>query len=46
MLPTLTDPVFVGGPAAKVKGFQMGSEGNWFFVNNTTIRSNRGGEAG
>ncbi|MBM6581875.1 hypothetical protein ILT44_16885 [Microvirga sp. BT689] len=37
MLPTLSDPVFVAYPTDRVKGFQMGSEGNWFFVNNTTV---------
>jgi peptide/nickel transport system substrate-binding protein len=37
MLPTLSDPVFVAYPTDKVKGFQIGSEGNWFFVNNTTV---------
>jgi peptide/nickel transport system substrate-binding protein len=37
MLPTLSDPVFVAYRTDKVKGFQMGSEGNWFFVNNTTV---------
>ena len=34
MLPTPRDPVFVACRTDKVKGFQMGSEGNWFFVNN------------
>jgi peptide/nickel transport system substrate-binding protein len=37
MLPTLSDPVFVAYRADKVKDFQLGSEGNWFFVNNTTV---------
>ena len=37
MLPTLSDPVFVAYRTDKVKDFQLGSEGNWFFVNNTTV---------
>ena len=37
MLPTLSDPVFVAYRTDTVKGFEMGSEGNWFFVNNTTV---------
>ena len=36
MLPTLSDPVFVA-IAGKVKGFKMGSEGNWFFLNDVSI---------
>ncbi|WP_293861576.1 ABC transporter substrate-binding protein [uncultured Alsobacter sp.] len=36
MLPTLSDPVFVA-VSGKVKGFQMGAEGNWFFLNNVTL---------
>ncbi len=36
MLPTLSDPVFVA-VAGKVKGFKMGSEGNWFFLNDVSI---------
>ncbi len=36
MLPTLSDPVFVA-ISGKVKGFTMGAEGNWFFLNNVTV---------
>ncbi|MHB2165921.1 ABC transporter substrate-binding protein [Alsobacter sp. R-9] len=36
MLPTLSDPVFVA-VSGKVKGFTMGAEGNWFFLNNVTL---------
>ena len=34
---TLSDPVFVAYKTARVKGFEMGSEGSWFFVNNVTL---------
>ena len=36
MLPQLSQPVFVA-MAPKVKNFQAGAEGNWFFLHNTTI---------
>ena len=36
MLPTLTEPVFVA-LSPKVKDFQMGAEGNWFFLHSTSI---------
>ncbi len=36
-LSTLSDPVFVTYKTDHVKGFQMGSEGSYFFVNNVTV---------
>ena len=36
-LSTLSDPVFVTYKTDHVKGFQMGSEGTYFFVNNVTV---------
>lgn len=36
MLPTLSQPIIVG-LAASVKGFEIGAEGNWFFLHNTSI---------
>lgn len=36
MLPGLSDPVFFA-MSPKVKGFQVGAEGNWFFLNNTWL---------
>jgi peptide/nickel transport system substrate-binding protein len=36
MLPTLSDPVFFA-MSPKVKGFQVGAEGNWFFLNSTWL---------
>jgi peptide/nickel transport system substrate-binding protein len=36
-LSTLSDPVFVAFRTARVSGFDMGSEGNWFFVNNVKV---------
>ena len=36
MLPTLSDPVFFA-LSPKVKDFQVGGEGNWFFLHNTTV---------
>lgn len=36
MLPTLSDPVFFA-MSPKVKGFQVGAEGNWFFLHNTWL---------
>jgi peptide/nickel transport system substrate-binding protein len=36
MLPTLSDPVFFA-MTNKVKNFQIGGEGNWFFLNNTVL---------
>lgn len=36
MVPTLSDPVYVA-MAANVKDFEIGAEGNWFFLNNTAI---------
>jgi ABC-type transport system substrate-binding protein len=36
MLPTLTEPVFVA-LSPKVKDFQMGAEGNWFFLHSTAL---------
>jgi peptide/nickel transport system substrate-binding protein len=36
MLPTLTEPVFIA-LSAKVKDFQMGAEGNWFFLHSTSL---------
>jgi peptide/nickel transport system substrate-binding protein len=35
---TLSDPVYVAYKTAVVKNFDMGSEGNWFFVNNITVQ--------
>jgi len=35
MLPTLSDPVYVA-MSPKVKGWETGAEGNWFYVNNVT----------
>jgi peptide/nickel transport system substrate-binding protein len=37
MLPTLSQPIIVGLDAS-VQGFQMGAEGNWFFLHNTSIQ--------
>jgi len=37
MLPTLSDPVYASYRTDRVKGFEMGSEGNWFFVNNVSV---------
>ena len=34
---TLSDPVFVAFKTDRVKGFDMGSEGSWFFVNNVSV---------
>jgi len=36
MLPTLSDPVFFA-MTPKVKGLQVGAEGNWFFLNNAWL---------
>jgi peptide/nickel transport system substrate-binding protein len=36
MVPTLSDPVFFA-MTPKVKNFQIGAEGNWFYLNNTTL---------
>ena len=36
MLPTLSDPVFFA-LSPKVKEFQIGGEGNWFFLHNTWL---------
>ncbi|MHA3977016.1 ABC transporter substrate-binding protein [Halovulum sp. GXIMD14794] len=36
MLPTLSQPITVGLDQS-VKGFQMGAEGNWFFLHNASI---------
>ena len=36
---TLSDPVFVAYRTARVRNFDMGSEGSWFFVNNTTVQN-------
>jgi peptide/nickel transport system substrate-binding protein len=36
MLPTLSQPVFYA-LSREVKDFQLGAEGNWFFLNNTYI---------
>lgn len=36
MLPTLSQPIVVGLDDA-VKGFQIGAEGNWFFLHNASI---------
>ena len=36
MLPTLSDPVFFA-MSPKVKGLQVGAEGNWFFLNNAWL---------
>ena len=36
MLPTLSEPVFYA-VSDKVQGFQLMSEGNYFFLHNTTI---------
>ena len=36
MLPTLSEPVFVA-LSHKVKDFQMGAEGNWFFLHSTSL---------
>jgi peptide/nickel transport system substrate-binding protein len=36
MLPTLSDPVFFA-LSPKVKEFQIGGEGNWFFLQNTWL---------
>ena len=37
MLPTLSEPVFIA-MAPSVQNFQMGSEGNWFFLHSTWIK--------
>jgi peptide/nickel transport system substrate-binding protein len=34
---TLSDPVFVAYKTARLHGFDMGSEGFWFFVNNVSM---------
>lgn len=36
MLPTLSEPIFVA-MANNVEGFQIGAEGNWFFLQNISI---------
>ncbi len=36
MLPTLSQPIFVA-MAKNVDGFQIGAEGNWFFLQNVSI---------
>ena len=36
LLPTLSQPVFVA-LSSKVKGFEPGAEGNWFFLHNTAL---------
>ena len=36
MLPTLSQPIFVA-MAKNVDGFQIGAEGNWFFLQNISI---------
>jgi len=36
MMPTLSQPIIIGLDAA-VKGFEIGAEGNWFFLHNTSI---------
>lgn len=36
MMPTLSDPVFVA-LSPRVKDFEAGAEGNWFFLHNTTL---------
>ncbi len=36
MLPTLSQPIFVA-MRPEVKGFLPGAEGNWFFLQNTTV---------
>jgi len=36
MMPTLSDPVFVA-LSTRVKDFEAGAEGNWFFLHNTTL---------
>jgi peptide/nickel transport system substrate-binding protein len=38
MLPTLSDPVFYA-VSNQVKDFQMGAEGNWFFLNDTYVEA-------
>jgi peptide/nickel transport system substrate-binding protein len=38
MLPTLSEPVFVA-LSPKVKNFEMGSEGNWFFLHSTWLEN-------
>ena len=37
-LSTLSDPVFVTYKTGRVNGFDMGSEGSWFFLNNVTVK--------
>jgi peptide/nickel transport system substrate-binding protein len=37
MLPTLSEPVFIA-MSPRVQNFQMGSEGNWFFLHSTWIQ--------
>ena len=36
MLPTLSQPVFVA-MTNKVDGFQIGAEGNWFYLQNVSL---------
>lgn len=36
MLPTLSQPIVIG-LAGSVEGFEVGAEGNWFFLHNTSI---------
>lgn len=36
MLPTLTEPVFIA-LSPKVRDFQMGAEGNWFYLHSTAL---------
>jgi peptide/nickel transport system substrate-binding protein len=36
MLPTLSEPVFVA-MSRRVKDFEAGAEGNWFFLHNTSL---------
>ncbi len=38
MLPTLSQPIIVGLDAS-VQGFEMGAEGNWFFLQNASIEN-------
>jgi peptide/nickel transport system substrate-binding protein len=37
MMPTLSEPVFIA-MSPRVQNFQMGSEGNWFFLHSTWIQ--------
>ncbi len=37
MLPTLSEPVFIA-MSPSVQNFRMGSEGNWFFLQDTWIK--------